>query len=125
VREQCIQAELRKALQNQPRWLIVRDADHLVLDVMQASTAQGLLKANRNRENQEKAAATESESPLIHLSEEGRIYPTETIDIGATCSQAMERMKEAKVDVLVVQRMTVPPFARLYGVVSRPILEAG
>jgi len=125
VREQCTQAELREALQNQPRWLIVRDADHLVLGVMQASTAQGLLKANRDRENQEKATVPEIESPLIHLSEEGRIYPTETIDIGATCSQAMERMKEAKVDVLVVQRMTVPPFARLYGVVSRPMLEAG
>jgi len=125
VREQCTQADLREALQNQPRWLIVRDADHVLLGVMQASTAQGLLKADPDGESQEEAATTEIEPPLIHLGEEGRIYPAETIDIGATHSQAMERMKEANVDVLVVQRVTVPPFARLYGVVSRPMLEAG
>lgn len=138
LRHPCTVESLSEALNEQPRWLVLRDEETRLVGVIQATAAQARMQAaiaepvqaETATEGETEAEAQAPEPPrpeeiTLDLTEGNQLYSAEVIDIGATLSQALERMREQGVDMLVVQRVTVPPFARLHGVVTRPMLEQG
>jgi len=60
---------------------------------------------------------------LVDLAQGGRFYPATQVDVGVTAAHALRQMKAGGVEVLVAQRVTVPPFARIHGVLTRAMLE--
>ncbi|MFP4155086.1 MAG: chloride channel protein [Halothiobacillaceae bacterium] len=132
LRHPCTVEALSEALNAQPRWLVLRDEENRLVGVVQAAVAQAQMQASMAAppETPETQAAAEdapstSAETTLDLTRGNQLYAAEVIDIGATLSQALERMREQGVDMLVVQRVTVPPFARLHGIVTRPMLEQG
>lgn len=59
----------------------------------------------------------------VDLAQGGRFYSAKLVDVGVTATHALRQMKTDGVEVLVAQRVTVPPFARIHGVLTRAMLE--
>lgn len=59
----------------------------------------------------------------LELGKQFTLLPARTVDIGLTLTEARELMRDAQVDVLIGQRTTVPPFKRVFGVLTRSQLE--
>jgi hypothetical protein len=60
---------------------------------------------------------------IVDLTTELTMFPAKAVDIGLTLIEARELMRANKVDVLIGQRTTVPPFKRTFGVLTRSSLE--
>jgi chloride channel protein, CIC family len=60
---------------------------------------------------------------MVDLTAELSMIPAKAVDIGLTLIEARELMRTNKVDVLIGQRTTVPPFKRTFGVLTRSSLE--
>ncbi len=77
-----------------------------------------------NEPGAEEEPTTEPEPEIqVDLAQGGRYYPAKLTDVGVTATQALQQMKRDGVEVLVAQRVTVPPFARIHGVLTRAMLE--
>ncbi|WP_407275747.1 chloride channel protein [Halothiobacillus sp. DCM-1] len=109
--------DLRAALATQPNWLIIRRADNAAPSVVAAEAAAIWLNT---------APPSPDDAPPPPPVDFGAVLPAvpaRTADIGLTLSEARELMRAEKVDMLVGQRVTVPPFKRSFGVLTRQRLD--
>ncbi|HUN00259.1 MAG: hypothetical protein B7X12_04750 [Halothiobacillus sp. 20-53-49] len=131
--------ELAQALVSKPMWLVVRSDARLACGVITAFEANRFLAALRppipaEREAQmdplhaPPAASGEvfmdfpADQPF-ELGTQFTLQPARCVDIGLTLTEARELMHSEKVDVLIGQRTTVPPFKRVFGVLTRGQLD--
>lgn len=131
--------ELTAAIADKPAWLIVRDDARQPIGVLPLATVQKLL-SQRAQASTATDTGSEAETPEtqttetpgnappsdaapIDLAETFTLMPVEAVDLGLTLNEARELMRRQQVDVLVGQRITVPPFKRTYGVLTRAALE--
>ena len=108
---------LRAALATEPNWLIFRANGDEAPAVISAESATRWLA-------QLPPVADDAPTPSDLIWRE--ILPTidaRTADIGLTLTEARELMRAEKVDTLIGQRITVPPFKRSFGVLTRQRLD--
>lgn len=75
-----------------------------------------------------KTTDTQAEEPpaaerVVDLTTELTMFRAKAVDIGLTLIEARELMRANKVDVLIGQRTTIPPFKRTFGVLTRSLLD--
>lgn len=131
--------ELALALASKPLWLVVRAEARMPAGVIHAFdvnrfltalpvSASSLSDALMDPVHSPRAASGEvsmdfaADQPL-ELGKQFTLLPARTVDIGLTLTEARELMRDAQVDVLIGQRTTVPPFKRVFGVLTRSQLE--
>lgn len=131
ITQRCTWDELTAAIVDTPTWLIVRDEARKPMGVLPLATVQKLLAQQiQNDENTQGEDTTDTlniapttGSEPIDLSSILTLTPVEAVDLGLTLNEARELMRSKQVDVLIGQRITVPPFKRTYGVLTRADLE--
>ena len=129
-----------------PEWLVVRDDARQPIGVISgyelnrflatlsvsappadvSPTGDVLAEDDRVQEPAPPEAITEEQKPaerMVDLTTELTMIPAKAVDIGLTLIEARELMRTNKVDVLIGQRTTVPPFKRTFGVLTRSSLE--
>ncbi len=111
--------ELRAALATEPNWLIIRRPNQAMPAVVTASAAADWLALRPVPASNE----SETEPATVDWSTALPTHAAHTADIGLTLSEARELMRAEKVDILVGQRTTVPPFKRSFGILTRQQLD--
>lgn len=112
--------ELRSALAIEANWLIIRDDSQAQPTVVTAETAARWLALQPSVTDD---PAHPSQPEIFTWRHELPTLTAETADIGLTLNEARELMRVKKVDTLVGQHITVPPFKRSFGVLTRQRLD--
>ncbi|MHB8920696.1 MAG: chloride channel protein [Halothiobacillus sp.] len=127
--------ELAKVLAEKPVWLVVRNDARQPVGVIHAFDVNRFLAALSTEATAWHDATTDPlhetrQEPVdfpadqpFDVATQLTILPARAVDIGLTLSEARELMLADKVDVLIGQRTTVPPFKRTFGVLTRSQLE--
>lgn len=134
VSQHCTQEELNDVVAHKPAWLIIRDETRQLVGVLALAGAQkhlAQLAANVEIDAlseipADAEPATLDAEPLPHtidLIALPAFIPALAVDLGLTLNEARELMRHQQVDVLIGQRITVPPFKRTYGVLTRAALD--
>lgn len=95
-------------------------------DVLFGNDSPDAAAAQTNNETTSTSDEPDQPEPaerIIDLATELTMLPAQAVDIGLTLIEARELMRAKKVDVLVGQRTTIPPFKRTFGVLTRNALE--
>lgn len=131
--------ELALALAAKPLWLVVRSEARMPMGVIHAFDVNRFLAALPARESSfrdalmdpvhspheeaDEVAMDFAADQPFELGQQFNLLPARTVDIGLTLTEAGELMRNAQVDVLIGQRTTLPPFKRVFGVLTRSQLE--
>lgn len=124
----CTWDELASAIADKPVWLIVRDEARHPVGALPLSAAQKLLSQHAPDKAETTAPDPHAEPDAqvnepFDLGAADALTSVEAVDLGLTLNEARELMRRQQVDVLIGQRITVPPFKRTYGVLTRADLE--
>ncbi|HQT43425.1 MAG TPA: chloride channel protein [Halothiobacillus sp.] len=135
ISRQSTPNELTKALAEKPVWLVVRnDARHPtgIIHPLDVNRFLAVLPTKAAvwhdattdplHETRQEPVDFPADQPF-DVATQLTILPARAVDIGLTLSEARELMLADKVDVLIGQRTTVPPFKRTFGVLTRSQLE--
>jgi chloride channel protein, CIC family len=107
------QEAARVLLQQKPAWLII-DSEKGPHTLLRAADLAGYLEA-READNDE----------TIDLMEiPGQRYDLAPIHLQATLQEAQEQLNNSKAEALYVQRQTAPGINRVYGILTRDMIDA-
>lgn len=137
---QCSVSDLQKLKTATPEWLVVRDNNRQPIGVISGYELDRFVTTLTNHNPPEETASEDVKLPetpgadtshdaqkpserIVDLTTELTMFPAKAVDIGLTLIEARELMRANKVDVLIGQRTTVPPFKRTFGVLTRSSLE--
>ncbi|OZB83372.1 MAG: hypothetical protein B7X28_02285 [Halothiobacillus sp. 13-55-253] len=137
---QCSVSDLKKLKTATPEWLVVRDDHRQPIGVISGYELDRFVTTLANHNPPEETASEDVKLPetpeadtspdeqkpaerIVDLTTELTMFPAKAVDIGLTLIEARELMRANKVDVLIGQRTTVPPFKRTFGVLTRSSLE--
>lgn len=137
---QCSVSDLQKLKTATPEWLVVRDDHRQPIGVISGYELDRFVTTLTNHNPPEETASEDVKPPetpgadthydekkpaerIVDLTTELTMFPAKAVDIGLTLIEARELMRANKVDVLIGQRTTVPPFKRTFGVLTRSSLE--
>ncbi len=137
---QCSVSELKKLKAASPEWLVVRDDSRQPIGVISGYELDRFLSTLITHNPPEEIASADGNLPempeadmrsdkqepaerIVDLTTELTMFPAKAVDIGLTLIEARELMHINKVDVLIGQRTTIPPFKRTFGVLTRSLLE--
>ncbi|OZB74850.1 MAG: hypothetical protein B7X37_04385 [Halothiobacillus sp. 14-55-98] len=137
---QCSVSDLQKLKTAIPEWLVVRDDTRQPIGVISGYELDRFVTTLTNHNAPEETASEDVKLPetpeadtshdeqkpaerIVDLTTELTMFPAKAVDIGLTLIEARELMRANKVDVLIGQRTTVPPFKRTFGVLTRSSLE--
>lgn len=107
---QIPRGELEQALQETPRWILLREAD----EPAQLLAAVDIAIAVKERSE---------EATLDLMSLPAKRLQAAAIDFQSTLQDARERLAESGAEALYVTRLTVPGIPRVYGVLTREAIE--
>ena len=142
---QCPVSYLQELKTSAPEWLVVRDDGRQPIGVISGYELNRFLATlvthnqpedilpedvlsgdGQSQETSPTEVLLNEQKPterVVDLTTELTMIPAKAVDIGLTLIEARELMRTNKVDVLIGQRTTVPPFKRTFGVLTRSSLE--
>lgn len=103
---------IRRALSNRPRWVVVRDGEHILAVLAAADLARALEQGG------------DDASPVDLMEVPGDRRDAGTIPFEATLQEALEALDRGPGELLCVVRPYAPGIPHVYGVVGRGDVEA-
>lgn len=136
----CTLSQLIELNANKPQWLVIRDESRQPIGAVSGFELERFIRTNTstaektvppspqesstpNASDQSPKEQESAATQIIDLNTMFQVYPVLPVDIGLTLVEARELMRANKVEILVGQRTTVPPFKRTFGVLTRNELD--